>query len=249
MGDSDIVKDFLAESYENLDRMDRELVALEKDPGNRDSLASVFRTIHTIKGTCGFLGFEKLEKVAHVGENLLSKLRDGLVKLNPEITAALLSMVDAVRQMLAEIQASGQDGIQEYKELQATLSRLQAGDAAISAPAVATPAAAAPPAAVQQTEKVAAPVAAAVDAHSSARSAGAAEPPKHASVHGKIGGMLVKRGLLSSEDLAFALRMQERGDKRRLGEILVSLALTKAEQSKRRAQEKPAKVSLPSQTK
>ena len=56
MGDSDIVKDFLAESYENLDQLDRELVALEKDPGNRDSLASVFRTIHTIKGTCGFLG-------------------------------------------------------------------------------------------------------------------------------------------------------------------------------------------------
>jgi two-component system, chemotaxis family, sensor kinase CheA len=67
MSDSDIVQDFLVESYENLDRLDRELVGLEKNPRDRDALASVFRTIHTIKGTCGFLGFNKLEKVAHVG--------------------------------------------------------------------------------------------------------------------------------------------------------------------------------------
>jgi two-component system chemotaxis sensor kinase CheA len=110
MSDSDIVKDFLQESYENLDRLDRELVGLEKNPRNKDALASVFRTIHTIKGTCGFLGFDKLEKVAHVGENLLTRLRDGKLPLNPEITTGLLSMVDAVRQMLKEIESSGQDG-------------------------------------------------------------------------------------------------------------------------------------------
>jgi len=73
----DIVREFLVESSENLDLLDRELINLEKDPGNRGMLASIFRTIHTIKGTCGFLGFTKLESVAHVGENLLSKLRDG----------------------------------------------------------------------------------------------------------------------------------------------------------------------------
>ena len=110
MSDSDIVQDFLAESYENLDRLDRELVGLEKNPHDRDALASVFRTIHTIKGTCGFLGFNKLEKVAHVGENLLTRLRDGQLTLNPELTTALLGMVDAVRQMLKEIQSTGQDG-------------------------------------------------------------------------------------------------------------------------------------------
>jgi two-component system, chemotaxis family, sensor kinase CheA len=76
MSDSDIVKDFLVESYENLDRLDRELVGLEKNPKDKEALAGVFRTIHTIKGTCGFLGFNKLEKVAHVGENLLTRLRD-----------------------------------------------------------------------------------------------------------------------------------------------------------------------------
>jgi len=98
----DIVREFLVESNENLDSLDRELVQLEKNPANRETLASVFRTIHTIKGTCGFLGFTKLESVAHVGENLLSRLRDGELALNPEITTALLRMVDAIRQNVAE---------------------------------------------------------------------------------------------------------------------------------------------------
>jgi two-component system, chemotaxis family, sensor kinase CheA len=135
MSDSDIVQEFLVESYENLDRLDRDLVGLEKNPGDRDALAGVFRTIHTIKGTCGFLGFNKLEKVAHVGENLLTRLRDGQLTLNPEITTALLGMVDAVRQMLAEIQSTGQDGEVDYPELRETLTRLQQGTAAPAASA------------------------------------------------------------------------------------------------------------------
>jgi two-component system chemotaxis sensor kinase CheA len=123
--DSDIVKDFLVESHENLDRLDRDLVGLEKNPNDKDALAGVFRTIHTIKGTCGFLAFNRLEKVAHVGENLLTRLRDGLLTLNPEITTALLGMVDAVRQMLKEIELTGQDGAVDYPELRETLTRLQ----------------------------------------------------------------------------------------------------------------------------
>ncbi len=129
MSDSDIVQDFLVESSENLDRLDRDLVGLEKNPRDKEALAGVFRTIHTIKGTCGFLGFSKLEKVAHVGENLLTRLRDGHLTLNPELTTALLGMVDAVRQMLKEIQATGQDGEEDYPELRETLTRLLAGDA------------------------------------------------------------------------------------------------------------------------
>ena len=125
MSDADIVKDFLVESYENLDRLDRELVGLEKNPQDTAALASVFRTIHTIKGNCGFLGFTKLEKVAHVGESLLTLLRDGKMILNPEITTTLLSLVDATRQMLAQIDATGQDGNLEYPELIARLTQLQ----------------------------------------------------------------------------------------------------------------------------
>ncbi len=135
----DIVREFLVESGENLDLLDRELIRLEKDPGNRSTLASIFRTIHTIKGTCGFLGFTKLESVAHVGENLLSKLRDGELALNPEMTTALLAMVDAIRQMLASVEAVGNEGERNDQELIQTLTRLQQESGA--APKVGNPAA------------------------------------------------------------------------------------------------------------
>ena len=131
----EIVKDFLIESNENLDRLDQELVRLESEPTSTELLASVFRTIHTIKGSCGFLGFARLEKLAHAGESLLSRLRDGKLTLNAEITSGLLAMVDAVRHMLAAIQASGQDGEEEYASLIEQLRRLQGETIAQPAPA------------------------------------------------------------------------------------------------------------------
>jgi two-component system chemotaxis sensor kinase CheA len=63
-----IVKGFLIESNENLDRLDQELVKLESSPSSQELLASIFRTIHTIKGSCGFIGFTRLEKLTHTGE-------------------------------------------------------------------------------------------------------------------------------------------------------------------------------------
>ena len=135
MGDmDDIVREFLVESNENLDQLDRDLVTLEKDPTAREVLASIFRTIHTIKGTSGFLGFSRLESVTHVGENLLSSLRDGRLLLNAEITSALLAMVDAVRQMLVNIETTGQEGEGDYTSLIETLTRLQSGERKVSAP-------------------------------------------------------------------------------------------------------------------
>ena len=168
----DIVREFLVESSENLDLLDRELIHLEKDPGNRGTLASIFRTIHTIKGTCGFLGFTKLESVAHVGENLLSKLRDGELALNPEMTTALLAMVDAIRQMLASVEAIGNEGERNDQELIQMLTRLQQGSSAASktetpaaspaagheaTAAIAPPMSGTPPAAVPVAEAIAAP--------------------------------------------------------------------------------------------
>jgi chemotaxis protein histidine kinase CheA len=123
----DIVREFLVESNENLDLLDRELVLLEKDPQNKDTLSSVFRTIHTIKGTCGFLGFSKLDSVAQVGENLLSKLRDGVMQLNPEITTALLKLVDAIREMLKSIEGIGTEGERDDNALIETLTVLHRG--------------------------------------------------------------------------------------------------------------------------
>lgn len=121
----DIVKEFLVESYENLDQLDRDLVAIEDSPNDRDLLSSVFRTIHTIKGTCGFLGFPILEHVTHVGENLLSKLRDGELQLNGPIANGLLGMVDAVRTILATIEFNGTEGDDHYESLIATLDQLR----------------------------------------------------------------------------------------------------------------------------
>jgi two-component system, chemotaxis family, sensor kinase CheA len=121
----DIVKEFLVESYENLDRLDRDLIMLEKHPKDREILGSVFRTIHTIKGTSGFLDFDKLGAVAHVGENLLGRLRDGQLELDREITSGLLAMVDAVRQMLASIEATGVEGERDDTKLITRLTRLQ----------------------------------------------------------------------------------------------------------------------------
>lgn len=121
----DVVHEFLVESYENLDQLDRDLITLEQDPCSQPTLSSIFRTIHTIKGTCGFLGFGKLESVAHTGENLLSRLRDGELALRPEITTGLLSLVDAVREILGNIETIGAEGEADYTALIDTLIRLQ----------------------------------------------------------------------------------------------------------------------------
>jgi two-component system chemotaxis sensor kinase CheA len=106
----EIVQEFLVESHENLDQLDRDLVALEQEPDSRDLLASIFRTIHTIKGTSGFLAFGQLESVTHVGENLLARLRDGKMRMTPETTDVLLAMVDTVRELLSAIEAEGTEG-------------------------------------------------------------------------------------------------------------------------------------------
>jgi two-component system, chemotaxis family, sensor kinase CheA len=109
-GLDDIVEEFLVESHENLDQLDSDLVALEQDPNSRERLSSIFRTIHTIKGTSGFLAFNRLEEVTHVGENMLSRLRDGALDLTPARTSVLLQMVDSVRSLLAAIEATGGEG-------------------------------------------------------------------------------------------------------------------------------------------
>ncbi len=117
----EIIEEFLVESRENLDRLDEELVRLEDDPDDVDVLAGIFRDIHTIKGTSGFLGFGKLESVAHVGENLLSKLRDRELVLDAARTSVLLAMVDALREILTSIEADGTEGTGVYGPLVARL--------------------------------------------------------------------------------------------------------------------------------
>jgi len=122
-GMDDIVREFIVESYENLDQLDQDLVALEDQPGSRDLLGSVFRTIHTIKGTSGFLAFGKLEALTHGGENLLAELRDGKRPMTQRTTDVLLKMVDAVRAVLATIEATGLEG---ESDMSAVVADIQA---------------------------------------------------------------------------------------------------------------------------
>ena len=89
-GMEEIVKEFLAESAEGLDRLERELVELEHDPTSPQRLAEIFRAVHTIKGSSGMLGYSKLESVAHAGEGLLGALRDGNLAVSPALTSGLL---------------------------------------------------------------------------------------------------------------------------------------------------------------
>ncbi|MFN8707588.1 MAG: Hpt domain-containing protein, partial [Planctomyces sp.] len=121
------VKEFLVESYENLDQLDRDLMALEETPDDRARLSGIFRTIHTIKGTSGFLAFPTLEHVTHVGENLLVRLRDGDLRLTADIASGLLSMVDAVRSILSNIESSGGEGAETYERVCSILEDLREG--------------------------------------------------------------------------------------------------------------------------
>ena len=128
----EIVREFLVESHENLDQLDRDLLALESSPDDRRLLSSIFRTIHTIKGASGFLAFPKLEHVSHVGESLLVVLRDGQLKLNQEIASGLLAMVDAIRKMLSCIEAEGSEGAADFADLTMRLETLRTGKSAAS---------------------------------------------------------------------------------------------------------------------
>jgi len=117
MQDQDVIREFLVESHENLTRLDGELIELEKHPNDAGLLASIFRTIHTIKGTCGFLGFSTLERITHQAESLLSQLREGRRDLTPALVSLILEMVDGVRKVLVCVEASGEEGPALFEEL------------------------------------------------------------------------------------------------------------------------------------
>jgi len=130
--DQEVIREFLVESYENLSRLDQELVELEKRPKDTALLASIFRTIHTIKGTCGFLAFSTLERITHQAETLLSQLRDGQRELSPPLVSLILETVDATRKILASIEASGEEGPDSFEDL---TGRLRAAAQSAAEPA------------------------------------------------------------------------------------------------------------------
>ncbi len=111
--EEDVLKDFITEAKENLERLDEEFVELEQRPEDRELLSSIFRTIHTIKGTAGFFGFKTLEAIAHFAEDILSKLRDGLVVADEETIDVLLKAVDYIKAIIAALEETGKEPVDE----------------------------------------------------------------------------------------------------------------------------------------
>jgi two-component system chemotaxis sensor kinase CheA len=144
---NDVTREFLLETHENLAQLDADLIALEKDPTERPTLARVFRTLHSVKGTAGFIGLPKLQAVAHSAESLLSRLRAGELAFSRPIASAVLGVVDAIRQMLASVEADEGEGPDDYTALIARLDRLRETGGEAPAPVAPSKDASPPPAA------------------------------------------------------------------------------------------------------
>ena len=106
----DLLREFLTETNENLERVDAEIVRFEHEPNNSEILGNIFRLVHTIKGTCGFLGLPRLEALAHATETLMSWFRDGMPVTSDAVTL-VLSAIDRIKIILAEIEEKqGEEG-------------------------------------------------------------------------------------------------------------------------------------------
>lgn len=124
MEDEDIIREFLIESNENLNQLDQEIVNLEQHP-TPERLAGIFRAVHTIKGTCGFLRFQILERITHHTENILSQLRSGTRPVTPSLVSSILESIDAVRKVLAVIETTGSEGAETHEALISKLKHLE----------------------------------------------------------------------------------------------------------------------------
>jgi two-component system chemotaxis sensor kinase CheA len=123
----DLLADFLTETNESLAELDLALVRLERAPDEAETLALIFRHVHTIKGTCGFLGLTRLEAVAHAAENVLVKLRDRQLSATPHVVSTTLAAVDRIKLIVAGLAASGSEPTGDDAALVAALSAIADG--------------------------------------------------------------------------------------------------------------------------
>ncbi len=144
----DLIADFLTETNESIADLDVALVNLERTPDDQATLSLIFRLMHTIKGTCGFLGLPRLEKVAHAAENVLGKVRDGLLAATPDTVTLVLAALDRIKVIVAGLAASGSEPAGDDGALVEALNAASAGEA---------PKPAAPPAAAPEPEQEPAP--------------------------------------------------------------------------------------------
>ena len=152
----DLLADFLTETNESLAELDLALVKLERAPDDGQTLSLIFRQVHTIKGTCGFLGLARLERVAHAAENVLGKLRDRVFPVTPDVISAVLAGVDSIKEIVTGIAATGNEPAGDDTAQIAALNAIAEGKgppapvpvaepAPAPAPAIAVVAAAPPP--------------------------------------------------------------------------------------------------------
>jgi two-component system chemotaxis sensor kinase CheA len=134
----DILRDFLVETAEHIDAAGEQLVRLERDPSDAEMISSIFRLVHTIKGTCGFLGLARLARVTHAAENLIGRLREG-APANPETVTLILSTIDRIKSILGEIEQGGEEPEGDDADL---IAALAAHAASMAAPQPASAAAA-----------------------------------------------------------------------------------------------------------
>ena len=152
------LNEFLTETSESLAVIDVELVKFEQEPNNADILKNIFRLVHTIKGTSGFLGLPRLEAVAHAGEEVLGKFRDGDLKVTPNAVTLILKAIDAIKNLLAGLEEDGSEQAGDDSALISELETLAAGGGGSPA-AVAAPKAAAEEIEAPVTEEDGFPVA------------------------------------------------------------------------------------------
>ena len=197
----DLLADFLTETTESLAELDTALVKLERTPDDEPTLALIFRLVHTIKGTCGFLGLSRLERVAHAGENVLGRVRDKLLPVTPEIITTVLAALDRIKLIVDGLAATEQEPAGDDTALIAALDAASEGRPLPAA----TPAPAAPPIAapVAAPPIAAAPVAAApVAAPPVATTPEPAEPVQpDAPGEAQIGAQTIRVGVDVLEDL------------------------------------------------
>ncbi|MGN6424693.1 MAG: chemotaxis protein CheA [Asticcacaulis sp.] len=125
----DLIAEFLTETAESLEVVDSELVKFEANPNERKTLDNIFRLVHTIKGTCGFLGLGRLEAVAHAGETLLGRFRDGKLEVTPDAVTLVLHSIDRIKVILAGLEATGNEPDGDDHDLIAQLEAMAEGQA------------------------------------------------------------------------------------------------------------------------
>src|ERR1700675_5017697 len=159
----DLLREFLTETSESLDTVDNQLVRFEQEPNNAKILDNIFRLVHTIKGTCGFLGLPRLEALAHAAETLMGKFRDGMPVTGQAVTL-ILTTIDRIKDILGQLEATEAepDGADQdlIDELQAMVERGMAAMSASAPPIASASSASAPPIASAQASPIAPAVAA-----------------------------------------------------------------------------------------